>query len=419
MFKSFLLKKRVMFYLLAISILNTLLFEFFNSFARDYEVRISFFVLIVFFINLILFAPLLYYFYRYIKQASITEFCDEMCELFCRLNDSKKCFGLIYPDMTKSINNLYHIFCEQLQHTLKTTEDSSIKLIDDLHKLYEASNDQTNAIENSVISSQQLLDTIEKQMGHNHKMIENLNNILSLFNSTLNNTLERFDRISMEIKQLVPLIGSIKDISAQTNLLALNAAIEAARAGEHGKGFAVVADEIRKLAIKSEAVLKNIINQIKNVTNTMQNEHKNVKEIVNKMEFQNDIENTKKGVIQMEESFKPVGVMIVDIISKISSQNKFIHNVITDIMGKVQYQDVLKQQIEKVIDGLKELEEYNKRVMEWLLDPLNKKMPDNPDKIANTLYTGYVMQSQRDIHKQVLNQSKEKNVVSTPKIELF
>jgi len=419
MFKAFFLKKRVASYLLAVYIIDILLFEFFYSFLHDYGVRVSFVFSIVFLINLIFLAPLLYYFYRYIKQANIAELNNEIGKLFCRIKNSSECLGYIYPDMMKSINNFYYIFREQLQHTLKTTEDSSIKLINDLHKLYEASNEQTNAIQNSVISSQHLLDTIEAQIKHNQKMIEDLNDVLLIFNNTLNNTLDRFDRISLEIKQLAPLMGSIKDISEQTNLLALNAAIEAARAGEHGKGFAVVADEIRKLAIKSEAVSKNIINQIKNVTNIMQNEYKNVKDIVNKREFQNNIENTKQSVIQMEESFKPVGTMINDIINKISSQNEFIHNVITDIMGKVQYQDVVRQQIEKVIDGLKELEEYNKQVMEWSLDPLNKKRPDNPDKIANTLYTGYVMQSQRDIHKQVLNQSKEKNIVSTPKIELF
>ena len=52
------------------------------------------------------------------------------------------------------------------------------------------------------------------------------------------------------------IMSTISGIAEQTNLLALNAAIEAARAGKFGKGFAVVAEEVRKLAVQSEAAVK-------------------------------------------------------------------------------------------------------------------------------------------------------------------
>jgi len=57
-------------------------------------------------------------------------------------------------------------------------------------------------------------------------------------------------------------LKSISQIARQSEVLGLNASIEAARAGEHGKGFTIVAGEMRRLALRSSDLAKNISDKL-------------------------------------------------------------------------------------------------------------------------------------------------------------
>jgi methyl-accepting chemotaxis protein len=75
---------------------------------------------------------------------------------------------------------------------------------------------------------------------------------------TVVNSADLVDKLGDRSKEIGQIVSTIANLANQTNLLALNAAIEAARAGEQGRGFAVVAEEVRKLAEQSEIATEQI-----------------------------------------------------------------------------------------------------------------------------------------------------------------
>ncbi|AYC32581.1 methyl-accepting chemotaxis protein [Pseudomonas cavernae] len=121
-----------------------------------------------------------------------------------------------------------------------------------------------------------LVSCVEQQRNHSHSLIERYGegqesdsinfqefiattrHTLGLFvEATLETSktslelVQRMERVTQKIGEILQYTDDMDAIAKQTNLLALNAAIEAARAGESGRGFAVVADEVRALSNRS------------------------------------------------------------------------------------------------------------------------------------------------------------------------
>lgn len=186
-------------------------------------------------------------------SATLPEYThDEISEMAESYNGfSKSLKSMIAESRRRSVN--VALCSTRLQKILKAAQGSANLQEEQAQKVFQSSQEATQAIDNIAGSTLQISEnnsknleeirTSSNELGRVKQQVEAIRQQVIDFQETVH-------QLENNSKNITDILGMVKDFSDQTNLLALNASIEAARAGEAGRGFSVVADEVRNLSQK-------------------------------------------------------------------------------------------------------------------------------------------------------------------------
>ncbi|RXJ68154.1 chemotaxis protein [Halarcobacter ebronensis] len=175
-------------------------------------------------------------------------------------------------EMVDCINILGDAITTMLRNNKKSGEillKGSNKLIKNVGKLNNASNDAASRLEETAAAIEQITGNIASSTENVAKMAQYAEKLTKAANDgerLAKETVNSMDDINSQVTAINEAISVIDQIAFQTNILSLNAAVEAATAGEAGKGFAVVAQEVRNLASRSAEAAKSIKDIVENAT---------------------------------------------------------------------------------------------------------------------------------------------------------
>ena len=242
-----------------------------------------------------------------------TELNESANHMNSNVEDSIK----VIEDMSIAINEISSTVSSQASDTENVA--SEIEVLQDIINqnskhtivLANASKDIQNTTEEGMEIVNELYEITEK----NKEVFEIIFNIIKKINEN-----------ASKIEEASNLIAGIAD---QTNLLSLNAAIEAARAGESGRGFAVVAEEIRKLADKSSDSVKFINEMLADLQSNSSHAENESNYVKNAVDTQaNKVNETKYKYESIVDAIKTINSEINDIDNISKTMNNNCNNVV-------------------------------------------------------------------------------------------
>ena len=288
----------------------------------------------------------------------------------------------------------------QLKQTVGEMEQAVNRIIEQIYIIAERATMQYNDVKSLVQNfhaslelAQSIIYATEKTVAHVRiATVELAENEVKLNNlsSNLHEAAEvnrRFETVVAGLiertKQINTIVRSVNDIASQTNLLSLNASIEASRAGTAGRGFSVVASEIRKLAEKS----KSSVGSIKLLVDDIQKSVKETSETFLKVadalsNYREDIQNSSHSITEvnngsiailvestdnifnMAQAYYTDAKSIGNAIENVNNNAEETMNQIYQLIEHMQFQDITRQEIERVITTIQEINQLKENIID-------------------------------------------------------
>jgi methyl-accepting chemotaxis protein len=390
-------------------ILSLLTDEYFHSFMMalfgTYSVHVER-AFAIFSTALVIFLYTVFFWGRYFDRVSkkgremLMDLCGQSTTLLIRREK--------YTRFCSDLAQVNELTKAHLANVVNETDQAAMEVIDNAKSVDEAMNGLIGKLNDLRTHSEEFARETHLTMDNNEKTINELRNYIHKRVAELEQDKNIVLSLKRDADAMTKLVQLVKDVADQTNLLALNAAIEAARAGELGRGFAVVADEVRKLSMQSENSANQIANAIiqmaKNIEQQFaeklsEHSHKQEEAVLRTLEMQ---------LTALADSYRLLDHLNRQVFEQVGASADEVSTRILNMLANVQFQDITRQQIEQVQLCLTKINEYVKMLGDCIMNtevcPEVCKVPEfNVDDIKKT----YVMQRQRDIHDEVINNEQK------------
>lgn len=232
------------------------------------------------------------------------------------------------------------------------------------------------------------------------EMADELSRIEKIIKSDIQKSQEYMKLFLELMENLHQEFGKIKKIAKDTNLLSINAAIEAHRAGSEGRTFAVVAEEVRKLALVSSKITKELESY---TTKMLENLNEKIEE--NNRQKQELLQEIDNFIIFSEEHISDLQNRVnncLDSGNLFSQNGEELNEKINILFTKLQFQDIINQKLMHIVSLLQRLTDqfedilFTAKVVDEMLDYAKSTFTIEDERVIFEQVTGIKISEQKE-----------------------